>query len=228
MSTSLNEYFPEWVLHWLNISLNEYFTEWVLNWLSTSQNEYITEWVHHRMSTTMNEYFTEWVLNWLSTSLNEYITEWVHHWMSTSQNEYFTGRVFHVSSEALTIQHAAIRNQKKTFLKSLIARILWRFLNKLIFFFVFVSCWSCHNSISKILFTQVEQGSEGFLPTHFFGIVAHAQAGFNSDSNFCRWFLSRWAVFGGLFLWSLSSWKQISCWFFSRLPFVSAVNFSGG
>ena len=35
MSTSLNEYFTEWVLLWMVNSLNEYFTEWVLHWIST-------------------------------------------------------------------------------------------------------------------------------------------------------------------------------------------------
>ena len=62
MSTSLNEYFDQWVLHWMNTSLNEYFTEWVLHWVSTSLNEYFTEWALHWVSTSLNEYFTEWVL----------------------------------------------------------------------------------------------------------------------------------------------------------------------
>ena len=35
MSTSLNEYFTEWVLHWMSTSMNEYFIEWVLHWRST-------------------------------------------------------------------------------------------------------------------------------------------------------------------------------------------------
>ena len=44
-STSLNEYFTEWVLHWMSTSLSEYFTEWALHWISTSLNEYFTKWV---------------------------------------------------------------------------------------------------------------------------------------------------------------------------------------
>ena len=50
----------------------------------------------------------------MSTLLNEYFTEWVLHWIDTSLNEYFTERVLapHVSSETLTIQHAALWNEE--------------------------------------------------------------------------------------------------------------------
>ena len=91
MNISLNEYFTEWVFHWMSTSLNEYFTEWVLHWMITSLNGYFTEWVLHWMNMSTNEYFTEWVLYWMSISLNEYCTEWLLHWMSTSLNECFTG-----------------------------------------------------------------------------------------------------------------------------------------
>ena len=85
MKISLNEYFTEWILHWMSTSLNEYFTEWVLHWMSTSLNEYFTEWVLEWMSTSLNEDFTEWILHWKSTSLNEYFTKWKLHWVSTCQ-----------------------------------------------------------------------------------------------------------------------------------------------
>ena len=48
----------------------------------------------------------------MCTSLIEYFTEWVLHWMSTSLNEYFTEWVLHISSEALTLQHATVWNEK--------------------------------------------------------------------------------------------------------------------
>ena len=118
MSTSLNEYFTEWVLHWMSTSLNEYFTEWVFHWMSTSLNEYFTEWLLHWMSTSLGENFTEWVLHWISTSLNEYFTEWVLHWMNTSLNEYFT--------EWVLAKPYAVRSEKYPSL-SRVARILWSF-----------------------------------------------------------------------------------------------------
>ena len=106
MSTSLNEYFTEWIPHWRSTSLKGYFTERVLHWMSTSLKEYFTVRVLHWMSISLNEYFTEWVLCWMSTSLNENFTEWVLHWMSTSQNEYLPPTI------PLTVQHAALRNEK--------------------------------------------------------------------------------------------------------------------
>ena len=73
-----------------------------------------------RNGSSLNEYFTEWVLHWVNTSLNEYFTEWrnsqphlyvitnmslqscVLHWKITCP---------HVSSEALTTQHADFENK---------------------------------------------------------------------------------------------------------------------
>jgi len=130
MSISLNDYFPEWGLRWMSTWLNEYFTEWVLHWMSTSLNEYFTEWVLHWMSTLLNEYITEWVLHWMSTSLNEYFTEWVRHWMSTSLNEYFNEWVLQWMSTSRFLwgsDPATCGSLKLKTLKSPVARILWSF-----------------------------------------------------------------------------------------------------
>ena len=85
----------------------------MLYFLPTQAFSSLTEWALHWMSTSKVKYFTDWVLNWMSTSLNVYFTEWVLLWMSSSPNEYFTEWVHHVSSEALTMHHAALWNEKK-------------------------------------------------------------------------------------------------------------------
>ena len=53
MSTSLNEYFTEWVLPWMSTSLNEYFTEWVLHWMKTSLNGYLPSHMQYGLKNTI-------------------------------------------------------------------------------------------------------------------------------------------------------------------------------